>query len=121
MTAARELLPSGPGPVAAPGPERSRAPASDHTRAPATDRGLSAASDNRALARILADAAASRTPGLAEAAATRTLARCPGCGGRCGATCGHARSEPDEELLASGQRALRRAVVARRQAVNPRS
>jgi hypothetical protein len=119
MTAAREILPSGPGAVGAPGHERSSTPGPDGSRAP--DRGLSPASGNRALARAVANAAAPRTLGLAEAAAPRTLARCPGCGGRCGGTCGHTRSEPDEELLASGQRALRRAVLARRQAVSARS
>jgi hypothetical protein len=68
---------------------------------------------NRALARALSDAAASRTLGLASAAGARTLARCAGCGGRCGGTCGHKHREPDEELMASGQKALRRAVTAR--------
>ncbi len=109
----------GPGPASAPGLERSGAPAP--ARVPTPDTGLSPTAGNRALARAMADAATSRTLGLGEAGASRTLARCPGCGGRCGGTCGHARSEPDEELLASGQRALRRAVLARRQAVNPRS
>ena len=114
MTAARELLSSGPGPVGAPGPER--------VRAPAAASGLSPASGNRALARAVADAAASRTLGLGDdGAARRTLARCPGCGGTCGGSCGYARSGPDEELLASGQKALRGAVLARRGAVNPRS
>jgi hypothetical protein len=114
MTAARELVSSGPGPVGAPEPQR--------VRAPAAGSGLSPASANRALARALADAAASRTLGLGDdGAARRTLARCPGCGGTCGGGCGHARAGLDEELLASGQRALRRAVLARRRAVNPRS
>ncbi|HEY1713248.1 MAG TPA: hypothetical protein VGG07_10115 [Solirubrobacteraceae bacterium] len=113
MTAARELLSSGPGPAVAPAPERGHAQG-------AADRGPSPVGANRTVARALAGAAASRALGLAEAATKRTLARCPGCGGRCGGTCGQARSEPDEELLASGQRALRRAVLARRGAVSPR-
>jgi hypothetical protein len=98
-------------------PERVRIPGP----APARE-GLFPAAGNRALARAMADAAASRTLGFAEAAATRTLARCPGCGGRCGGTCGNSRRQPDEELLDSGQRALRRAVLARRgRALSPRS
>jgi hypothetical protein len=71
---------------------------------------------NRAIARALADTAASRTLTFAGVAASRTLARCPGCGG----TCGGAKTELDEDLLASGQMALRRAVLARR-ALSPRS
>ncbi|MGZ4313358.1 MAG: hypothetical protein ACXVR1_14760, partial [Solirubrobacteraceae bacterium] len=63
------------------------------------------------MARALADAAASGTLTVAGAAASRTLARCPGCGGRCGGACGGAKTELDEDLLASGQRALRRAVL----------
>jgi hypothetical protein len=70
----------------------------------------------------MADAAASRTMGFTQAAAPRTLARCPGCGGRCGGTCGKDVAAPDEELLASGQRALRRAVLSRRNRIlSPRS
>jgi hypothetical protein len=85
------------------GAERAHAPAS-----------ATPAVGNRALARALSDAAASRTLGLAAAPSARTLARCSGCGGRCGGTCGHKHREPDEELMASGQTALRRAVTARR-------
>ena len=74
-------------------------------------RGLSPAAGNRALARA-----------LPEAAASRTLARCPGCGGRCGGTCSAGKTELDEDLLATGQQALRRAVLARhRRTVSPRS
>jgi hypothetical protein len=116
MTAARELESSGPGMADRTGPERTRVP----ERPSVLGSDLSPGAGNRALARALSDAATSRTLALADAAATRTLARCPGCGGRCGGTCGHG-SEPDEELLASGQRALRRAVRARREAVSPRS
>jgi anaerobic selenocysteine-containing dehydrogenase len=112
MTAAREFLRSSPGPASAPGSERARLSAPIHP-ALAPESGLSPAAGNRALARAMADAAASRTMGFAQAAATRTLARCPGCGGRCGGTCGKSAAEPDEELLASGQHALRRAVLAR--------
>jgi hypothetical protein len=122
MTAARELLSSSSGPASAPASERSSEPVPTRpgpARQPAPDGGLSPAAGNRALARAVTNAAASRTLGFAEAA-SRTLARCPGCGGRCGGTCGHAHSEPDEELLASGQNELRRAVLARRQALNPR-
>jgi hypothetical protein len=54
--------------------------------------------------------------------AARTLARCPGRGGRCGGTCGTDKTALDEDLLASGQRALNRAVLARRrQTLSPRS
>lgn len=117
MAAARETVSSGPVTASATPPERVRIPG------PAAAReGLSPAGGNRAVARAMADAAGSRTLGLAEAAATRTLARCPGCGGRCGGTCGNSRPQADEELLDSGQRALRRAVLARRaQALSPRS
>ncbi|HEY1568062.1 MAG TPA: hypothetical protein VGF68_13625 [Solirubrobacteraceae bacterium] len=122
MTAARELVSSGPGPVSGPGSERGRARAALSGYAPVgPGRGPSPLAGDRALARAAAEATASRTLGLAEAAATRTLARCPGCGGQCGGTCGHGRSEPDEELMASGQRALRRAVLARRGPLSPRS
>jgi hypothetical protein len=116
MAGARETVSSSP--TASPAaPERVRIP----EPAPARD-GLSRAAGNRALARAMADAAASRSLGFAEAAATRTLARCPGCGGRCGGTCGNSRRQPDEQLLDSGQRALRRAVVARHgQGLSPRS
>jgi hypothetical protein len=64
----------------------------------------------------------SASPALtfADPAASRTLARCPGCGGRCGGTCGGSAAKLDEDLMAEGQRALRRAVVARR-ALSPRS
>ncbi len=116
MTAAKALEPSSPGPAGGPGSIRAPIPAPTGNRAP-----IPAPTDNRALARALATTAGSRTLGFATAAAARTLARCPGCGGKCGGTCGHGRSGPDEELLASGQRALRRAVLARRQAVSPRS
>lgn len=111
MTGAREFLSSSPGPASAPGSERARQSAPTH--AASAHESLSRAAGNRALARAMADAAASRTMGFAQAAATRTLARCPGCGGRCGGTCGKGAAEPDEDLLASGQRALRRAVLAR--------
>jgi hypothetical protein len=126
MTAGGGFLSSGPGPTSAERSELSRAPSATTAINQAhaslgSDGGLSPASGNRALARALAGAAASRTLELAEPAATRTLARCPGCGGRCGGTCGQTHSEPDEELLASGQRALRRAVLARRALVSPRS
>jgi hypothetical protein len=94
MTAARELVWSSPGPASAPGSERSVVVAPVRVPAPG---------------------------GLSPTAGNRALARCAGCGGRCGGTCGHAHSEPDEELLASGQQALRGAVLARRQAVSPRS
>jgi hypothetical protein len=74
------------------------------------------------VARALADAAASATLTFAEAATSRTLARCPGCGGRCGGTCGAGQTELDEDLLASGERALHRAVLARRRlTLSPRS
>jgi hypothetical protein len=112
MTSDREFLRNGPDAASAPGSERARLSAPSHP-ASAPESGLSPAAGNRALARAMADAAASRTMGFAQAAATRTLARCPGCGGRCGGTCGKTAAEPDEELLASGQRALRRAVLAR--------
>jgi hypothetical protein len=62
---------------------------------------------------------ASPTRTYAGAATSRTLARCPGCGGRCGGTCGGAATL-DEDLMAEGQRALRRAVQARR-ALSPQS
>jgi hypothetical protein len=99
MNAGRELLSTSPEPASAPGSERSTAAAP--ARRPAAD-GLS-------------------REGLSAAVGNRALARCPGCGGRCGGTCGHGHSEPDEELLASGQNALRRAVLARRQGVSQRS
>ena len=110
MTAARASVPGSPTAAAEPASERSRAlglpPAPEIAQ-----RNLSPIAGNRALARALSDAAASRT-----------LARCPGCGGTCGGTCDAGKTEPDEDLLASGQQALRRAVLARRgQMVNPRS
>jgi hypothetical protein len=121
MTAARASVPGSPTAAAEPASERSRAPAQQS--APGVARGgLSPAAGNRALARALSDAAASRTLAFADAAAKRTLARCPGCGGTCGGTCGAGKTELDEDLLDSGQRALRRAVLARRRrAVSPRS
>ena len=109
----REFVRSSPEPASAPGSERARLSAPTPL-ASAPESGRSPAAGNRALARAMSDAAPSRTMGFAQAAATRTLARCPGCGGRCGGTCGTNAVEPDEELLASGQRALRRAVLARR-------
>jgi hypothetical protein len=108
MRAARASEPGTPATA-----EPSRTPAS----APHT---LSLAG-NRTVARALADAAASRALPIAGAAASRTLARCPGCGGRCAGACGAAKPAVDEELLDTGQRALRRAVLARRQSVSARS
>jgi hypothetical protein len=87
-------------------------------------RGLSPAAGNRAVARAVADGAASRTLDFANGASSRILARCPGCGGRCGGTCGADKTELDEDLLTSGQQALRRAVLARHlqaQAISQRS
>ena len=99
MIGAREVLPGTPG--------------------PARDRGLASGAANRALRRALSGAAASSTLGVAHATATRTLARCPGCGGTCGGTCDHPRTEPEQELMATGQRALRRAVQGPARAAQP--
>jgi hypothetical protein len=108
MMAARASVPGTP---TAADPSRPPTPTPGPVDAPRT---LSPAG-NRAVARSLADAAASRTLTVASGPAPRMLARCPGCGGRCGG----AKTELDEDLLANGQRALRRAVLARR-ALSPR-
>jgi hypothetical protein len=112
MMAARASVPGTP---TAADPSRLPTPTPGPVDAPRT---LSPAG-NRAVARSLADAAASRTLTVASGPAPRMLARCPGCGGRCGGSCGGAKTELDEDLLANGQRALRRAVLARR-ALSPR-
>jgi hypothetical protein len=107
---------SGPGTL----PAAELSGTADAVHAPASPPHTVSPAGNRAMARALADTAASRTLTFAGVAASRTLARCPGCGGRCGGTCGGAKTELDEDLLASGQMALRRAVLARR-ALSPRS